>query len=498
MRNLRLHTITPKSDNIALNDLIVATFYQYIKNGKNMEAKTFRAKIMKNNQRTSEFQKHLDQFELFFGSTLGEFADHCGHKIIFWRSGKVSRRLCHLACIDPIVRIKQTDVIVPAAFQNSISRDFKISDLPRLTLVQCADFLKKQVETKFPEESILFWLEQRLNRPIDTSEIENCLNFRSERQFYQKFGIGFQVFTRNDENYETQHRSILTKHHKSLFTDFLNLEFMGEWGGRTNISLDDVFRIHPENDEKLRCKFSYCQYSTYNVTKFREHEQGCTNETEYNYRQRKMINKRAHARQYLIDQNLLDPDYHNTSFMTGDLESFGTKDNARAISERTCLLSEQKIVSIAFHMNFGDKTTTCFKRASFSKADHDKFYAEISNFIRHAGQVYRQSIPKKIHESIDSLTKKIKDYKRRIKSYGEVTEAFLASRTDIPSVRERSKMESGLNYLTSFLKFRIYGFNSEKFDWPIILPGLLTALQLDTDKISAIKRGTGGVRNLLP
>ena len=491
MRNLRLQTITPKTENIALNDLIVATFYQNIKDGKNLEAKTFRAKIIKKNQYTFEFQEHNKQFETFFGLTLGDFADHCGHKLIFWKSAKISRRLCRVASIEPIVTITETNVIVPAAFQNVISRNLVISDLPRLTLVQCPNFLKQQIETKFPEKNILFWLSQRIKRDVSKSEIEDCLNFRDERKFYRRFGVGFQVFTRNDNHFDRRHRSAIIKHHKSLFEKFLNLEYVGEWSNNTNISLDNLFRINPENDEKLRCKHSYCQFSTLNATKWREHEKSCTNETKYYYKQTKMVNKKMLARQFLIEQNLLDPNYHNRYFLTGDIETFGSKDNARVISERTCTVSEQKIVSIAFHMNFGDKTTSCFKRKSFSKKDHDDFYSEICNYFRHAGEIYRKSLPNQIHESITILSNKINEYQQKIKAVGTTDEAILSLKEDIPSVKERGQMESGLKYLNSYLKLKIYGFNSEKFDWPIILPGLLSVLNLEPDKIKAIKRGTG-------
>ena len=492
MRNLRLNTITPKSENIALNDLIVATFYQKIKNGKNMEAKTFRGKICKNNRNSEAFESHLRQFESFFGETIADFADYCGHKIIFWCGGRVSRRLCHLVTITPMVTIKETNLIVPAAFQNIISRDFKISDLPRLTLIQCPDFLKRQVETKFPQNTLPFWLAQRKNRTIDEKELEDCLSFRDERLFHQKFGIGFQVFTRNDENYEREHRSGIIKHYKSIFDNYLNLEFVGDWENRKNISLEDRFRLHPENDEKLRCKFSYCNFSTLNSTKLFQHEISCTNETTYNYKQKKMINKKLVARQYLIEQNLLDSDYHNTSFITGDIESFGLKDNARIMSERTCILSEQKIVSISFCMNFGPKSTICLKRESFSQEDYDKFFSEITDYLNRAVEIYNREIPEKIHNSIRTLSTRINEYKSKITtSNGTLSEEIIKTMTNIPSLKERIKMEGGLKYLKSFLKLKVYGFNSEKYDWPIILPGLLSSIEFDRNKIKAIRRGTG-------
>ena len=49
----------------------------------------------------------------------------------------------------------------------------------------------------------------------------------------------------------------------------------------------------------------------------------------------------------------------------------------------------------------------------------------------------------------------------------------------------------GLHFLNGITTLKIFGFNSESFDTPLFLPGLLSIWKLDSRNIKAVKRGTG-------
>ena len=73
MRNLGLEKISPKGDNQGLIDLIVGTYYRYVnKNGKNLEAKNFRAELRKGRTKSKEgnFDIYRHKFDNFRGQNF--------------------------------------------------------------------------------------------------------------------------------------------------------------------------------------------------------------------------------------------------------------------------------------------------------------------------------------------------------------------------------------------------------------------------------------------
>ena len=98
--------------------------------------------------------------------------------------------------------------------------------------------------------------------------------------------------------------------------------------------------------------------------------------------------------------------------MVVDIESFGSKDSAREVSELTAIISEQKIVSCAFAKNFGtlENRTVCFTRNSFSYDDYLAFFAEIGHFLKITCLEYFKSLPQSLIENIVKLETQIKEY----------------------------------------------------------------------------------------
>ena len=66
--------------------------------------------------------------------------------------------------------------------------------------------------------------------------------------------------------------------------------------------------------------------------------------------------------------------------MTFDIESLASKENARVVSQNTTILSEQRIVSVAFATKFAsEQKDYLFTRPSFSKEDYRKFFIEMNH-----------------------------------------------------------------------------------------------------------------------
>ena len=493
MRNLGLEKISPKGDNQGLIDLIVGTYYRYVnKNGKNLEAKNFRAELRKGRTKSKEgnFDIYRHKFDNFRGQTLQDFADYSGHDIVFWVGVKNTNKQRQLIRIESEMAVNESHFAISVNFKSALNRNFLIKNLPRLVLVQDIKYLTLKMHEKYPEKTIFDWLSDKTGRSKEQlqSEFPEGISFRQERLFHSKYGLGFQIFTRNETKNSNGKIQIA---YKSLFESYLNLEYVQEWGESTDISITDIFRLHTENQTDYLCPFDYCEFATDRKVKLDQHVQSCTNSTEIEYRQEIMTSK-TKIREFLIENNYLDANFVNKNFMVVDIESFGSKDSAREVSELTAIISEQKIVSCAFAKNFGtlENRTVCFTRNSFSYDDYLAFFAEIGHFLKITCLEYFKSLPQSLIENIVKLETQIKEYKKTFRDSSEQGSRDCQNDREF-TPKEFFLMKAGLTYLKKILTLRIFGFNSEKYDFPIFLPGLLGSWNLTQKQINCIKRGTG-------
>ena len=492
MRNLNLDKISPKGEQQGLIDLIVGTYYRYFnRDNKNLEIKNYRAALRKGKTKTQDgaFDIYRKKFDNFNGQTLQDFSNFSGHDLIFWLGIKNTNKQRLLLKIDSEIAVNESHFAVTASFKTILTRNFLIENLPRLVLVQDHKYLTQKLEQKYPAKSIFDWVSEKTGHCKDKllDEYPNGFSFRCERDFYSRFGLGFQIFTRVD----TRGRKKIRLAYKSLFKSYLNLEFLEEWGECSVISESDLFRLHSENQTDYICPFEYCEFSTPRKDKLDVHVKTCTNITEIEYKQENMTTK-TKIRDFLIEHGYLDANFSNKHFMTVDIESFGSKDSARDVSELTAIVSEQKIVSVAFSKNFGslENRTVCFMRDSLSRDDYSIFFTKVGHFLKLSCLEYMRSIPHSIPESIAKLESQIDEYKKTFRDSNETgSRDFLNDREFTP--KEFFLMKSGVTYLKKLLTLRIFGFNSEKYDYPIFLPGLLDAWNLQTSQIHCIKRGTG-------
>ena len=493
MRNLGLDKISPKGDNQELIDLIVGTYYRYVnRDGKNLRPKNFRAELRKGRTKSKEgkFDIYRQKFDNFRGQTLQEFSDFSGHDLVFWVGVKNTNKQRQLIRIESDMSVNESHFAVSVNFQSVLNRNFLIKNLPRLVLVQDIQYLTLRMIEKYPEKTIFDWLSDKTGRPKEQllTEYPDEITFRNERNFHTKFGFGFQIFTRKETG---KGESKIQVVYKSLFGKYLNLEYLEEWEDCTVISNTDRFRLHKENVTDYVCPFEYCEFATHRKVKLDLHVKTCTNTTEIEYRQEDMTSK-TKIREFLIENNYLDANYVNKNFMVVDIESFGSKDSAREISEVSAIISEQKIVTCAFSKNFGtlENRTICFARDSFSHDDYLSFFAKIGHFLKLTWLEYIKSLPDSILESILKLETQIKEYKNTfINSNEPGSRDFQNDREFTP--KEFFLMKAGLTYLKKLQTLRIFGFNSEKYDFPIFLPGLLSSWNLTQNQINCIKRGTG-------
>ena len=190
---------------------------------------------------------------------------------------------------------------------------------------------------------------------------------------------------------------------------------MGQWNRNTIILPNDRFRLHPEHTTDFTCPFDYCEFTTFRKDKLDKHVEVCTNTTNIQYRQEKMTDK-TKVLDFLIENNYIDSEFQNKNFMVIDIESFGSKDSAREISELTAVVSEQKIVTVAFSKNFGLQSdrTVCFRRESMSHEHYLAFYRKICHYLKLSCLEYFRSLPTSILDNISKLERHVKEFKNEI------------------------------------------------------------------------------------
>ena len=496
MRNIKLDPLL-KDDEPKIKRLYIGLFYQYYKKPNSFLRPKSLIKLM-NKVPKGKNLTNYDQFisdknlDYFMGSTLQDLANFTGNKLVFYAGASRSSNITVEVCkVEPDCVTRETHFLVPALYRSRINPNFLINKLPNLTLVQNQDALRSLVGENNPQLNLTEWIADKSGKPLE--EVENLfevnfgdkVDFQNERKFTRVFGFGFQVSYQDchDERDANQHRRIIIPK-TSYSSDYLNLEFIGQWPNRTHIYKSDVFRL-TSSVQVYSCPNPGCKFKpTHNSHNVQKHLLSCTMTTKINYRQVKMTEDND-IREYLIKHNFLEKEYQNTHFATYDLESFAAKENSRTISDKSKILSEQKIVTAAFSSTFG--SDKCIKRNSLSKVDHDHFHRDIADYIDTLAIQYRKTIPEKVLNGISSIQSILSADRKKSDTNNEHG-VQIESRLN---VYNRAMLTRGLYYLKKITTLKIYGYNSENYDMPLLLPGLLSALDLESKGIQVVKRGTG-------
>ena len=496
MRNLKLDPLL-KDDEPKIKRLYIGLFYEYYRKTKSYLRPKSLLKLM-NKVPKGKNLSNYDQFifdknlDYFMGSTLQDLANFTGNKLVFYagasRSSNVTVKVC---TVEPDCATRETHFLVPALYRSRINSNFLINKLPNLTLVQNQVALRNLVGENNPQLSLTEWIADKSGKTLE--EIENLfevnfgdrIDFQNERKFVRIFGFGFQISYQNvhDERDSNQHRRIIIPK-TSYANEYLNLEFIGEWPNRTFICKSDIFRL-TSSVQVYSCPNPGCKFKpTHNSHNVQKHMLSCTMTTKINYRQEKMTADND-IREYLIKHNFLEKDYQNIHFATYDLESFASKEHSRVISDKSKVLSEQKIVTAAFSSTFG--SDKCIKRDSLSQSDHDLFHEAIASHLETLANEYRKTIPEKVLNGISSIQSILSADRKKSDTNNEHG-VQIESRLN---VYNRAMLTRGLYYLKKITTLKIYGYNSENYDMPLLLPGLLSALDLESKGIQVVKRGTG-------
>ena len=479
-----------------LLQLIHGSFFTYNFNGSELRQRTLNRLLNKKHKNgTFLFDQFLSdhEFSSFRGTTLGDFVEFTGFKLIFWAGQRYTNSTVKAAEISSDISVKNIHFLVPAAYRNTITKYFEIKNLPELSIIYNAEAVETMVNGHNPNKTIVEMVSDKSGKSI--GEVEFLLNhhfpngipFRNERKFCDIFNFGFQISgvsgSQDQESGSAPPAESIEIFKESYSKDFMNLEWVGQWQGANQINYTDTFRL--SRAKLFFCPNKWCTLPGHHRKDFIDkHIETCTNMTKFNYKHKSMVSE-ASVREFLAENDFLPLDYSNNHFATEDAETLGVQDNIRDnLSANSVELAEHKIVTLAFSSTFApDKV---FERDSFSEDDYHKFYTEVCAYIEHLGKEYLKTLPQKVFDSFHRINAILSADQKRCESENPTIQS--AEKLD-PHMK--AMLSKGRRYLKKLMTLKIYGFGSERFDHPLILPGLLSVWKLKQKDVQVISRSAG-------
>ena len=493
MRRIQLLPFAQKDENfppdfskcLGLREMTVGSYFKYLRIEKELTPRFLKNAILKREKSSGERlfwqfirSKGLDNF---CGTTLKDFANQIGYNFMFWAGERYTNGMFPSHQVLSDIGALDCYISVPAIYRRRLSDQFKLNELPKLGFMNNSEAVEQVIEIHNPRKTIAQWISEKSKESLESvlARIENVygdrIPFDKERIFLNTFGFGFQISCRDYEmnRQKTERNTIILK--KSNCKDFLNLEFDGEPPSRRYITMTDMFNL-TEQVKIYSCPNKWCNLPPNSRSDvINDHIKICTNETKHSYEAKKMTED-GEVREFLEKNNFIPKDFSKDHFAVFDIECLGVTDNAGQISAKCTEISDQKIVTVAFGTTFGVPTKV-ITRNSFSKDDYISFYREIISHIRLMASEYAKTTPSCISEAISKIQSIL--FTERKSESGNL------------DPYRKSMLQKGLFYLQQISIMRIYGYNSEKYDQPLILPGILSVLKLKPKESNVIRRGTG-------
>ena len=296
--------------------------------------------------------------------------------------------------------------------------------------------------------------------------------FGNERQFHAKFGFGYRIITKTEPIATGKYkpRCSVKIVHRSLFDKFILLQYVtSQWPEEKEVIHEyDKFVLLPTDTVPIHeCRFG-CEYSSKRRRDVERHESTCSMETVMRTKQVCLTD--PDARDWLVKNNFIGRSSIIKEFCTYDIETLLIP-SSNSVKGHKCII-------IAIAKNFGSEPRSrVIKRASLDEVGYDamldEFYKTVREFQR---EFLEQPIPK---EYRDALLKIYEKYQQ------------LREKTITVHPRYRAGMYQAKKYLEKIIKMKVFGYNSERFDMPVIFPGFVKLLSKNGEVIDAIKSGSG-------
>jgi len=224
-----------------------------------------------------------------------------------------------------------------------------------------------------------------------------------------------------------------------------------------------------------------CTFSSERQINVKNHEKICTDQQKIESEQVLLGNEKR-VMDELIEYTGLTSnmrDYRVTNFIVYDIETLEQSpaeyvDDDEGRNVKACL----KLATIATASNIDGDEPRYFERYSSEPEDEQDLVNQFMEHLFELVKKHEKTVPREIREELMDLSMKIsKEYKKPKEK----------RQTKQLMIWNRSKRQ-----LMSFMKLNVYGFNSSKFDLPILLPAIARYCHLNGIKLeSMLKKQTG-------
>ena len=289
-------------------------------------------------------------------------------------------------------------------------------------------------------------------------ELGDFIEFKNLRKFKKDYGLSFNFYAHHRAEYYDAQLIIQT-----LKADFSFILTDAQAKAEKFGIFDEIILIKDSSYlKKYFCKNDFCGYTTRNLFDLRKHEKFCTDQTKFNYKEREFGNPRDIYKE-LIELDVLQADMQVYKWVSFDIET---------------LLSQDKFQF--GHTNVNGREIICSIGYFLSETENDVFLSESST--KESGvKVVKTFVDKMLElqaKHYESLPEKIKKY------YLLVCEKL---KDKSLSVSEKEHYYGHRNFLKEIFQLNVCGFNSGRFDLPILFEFFLEFCE--PSKITTIKKG---------
>ena len=369
--------------------------------------------------------------------------------------------------------IRNTDFV---SVDLSLLDDWRLGFIPDL----------ENFKGKFIKRSIFHLLGLKLNR--DPHELaqkwaqtkyghHGRIKWVHEKHFINLFSMGFTIISKTCVNKENKIKRL----YQSKCEDYILLESRSSFHKRNYIDVSNDFFNMTSGNLIYECPNEKCSFFALKNSKLKKHVESCKPGVAITYKQKDMCE--ADIREFLVKEKFISPNLYVDFATFYDIESFSVHDptsGTKSKNSKTKVLGTQRIVTISVTANFGPEPRTVnFARNSFDKVDYQRMLREFTKHLKKLQMELSVNLPSEITDSIQKIGDILDQDKASIKTTGK----------SILSVARKSKFQQAHRYLKSFLKLRVLGYNAERYDLCILLPGLIEIW--GPENVEVIKRGSG-------
>ena len=331
------------------------------------------------------------------------------------------------------------------------------------------------------------------------AEVENVIGgsvitFRHEKKLIEKFGCGFAI---NRVLYAANRAKPKVENiYWSSSESFVSLQFVGRnWAdNKESIYPTDRFSTRLYRGTLFLCQ-NACGYNTLRRTNLVRHEAKCSLDIEIVCKQVNLCNQSIRA--WLIDRGYITSEYCN-HFLAYDTETVKPADG-----------TAHKVVIIGVVRNFGGgQRRQVFKRSNMSEYS---YYELIKDFVRavdKAQKLHVKLLPKQFTDAAERIDRELQEAQANTDKCNELKLRYEETKDESIkiqldefkasvkkwSVDDLNHLKQGAQYLSSMKKLGVLGFNSQRFDLPLLYPGMVKIYKEKGAEPTIIKSGNGLIR----